>query len=369
MRFAVGVCCLVACGGTTPPQQSPVVANRPWSAAPPTCEEVGIILRGANEDRSEAAGPAKERAIAEACTRDNWSQLVIACVAGTTDAHACLVQLTQAQHAALDNRLAAWAAQFGGDAGDSAPAATCFDALHAIELFDPPINDTSPERQWQINVRQRVLVDMCTNDPWTDEVNACLRDAASEAATGACVATLDPKVHAKLVSLRELAKAIEALRKTPAKIDCKKVAEHHHSDARTKDALKALKPAERKQLLASARKTMADACTNEGWDEPTRACMIADGGEETCFGTVRWGSVTPGIPMIAIPECGDYATAVRDLQVCSAAPADTRAAMKQAFEEVERASMNVPADQKGALATACKTAADAVVQVRAAYGC
>jgi hypothetical protein len=262
--------------------------------------------------------------------------------------------------------------EFGGDdsAGGPPPAPTCFDALHAIELFDPPITDTSPEHDWERTVRQRVLVGMCSNDGWPAEAMSCLRDASADQATSACVAKLDPKVHSKLLSIRDLAKAIEALRKTPAKIDCKKVAEHHYSDALAKKALAKNKPADRKTILSGIRRTLTDACTNEAWDESTRACMIAGGGEETCFGTVRFGAVTTGtFQMFSIPACAQYAEVVMQFQKCSGAPKETREAMYKALQEIDRTSTHASPDQKAALTAACQAAANGVQQTLVAYGC
>ena len=368
----VVIAAVAGCGSTPPPAANPELAPAPaWTPAQPTCDEVGILLRGANEDRSEAAGPAKEKAIAAACREDHWSPAVISCVAGTFDAHDCLNQLTRPQREAYDKRIAAWAIEFGSDVVDGvAPGATCFDALHAIELFDPPITDASPERDWEKIVRQRVLVASCSNDAWPAEAMACLRDASSDTATSNCVAMLPPKVHQRLLAVRDLAKSIEALRKTPTKLECKKVAEHHYSDARTKKAVEKMKPADRKTLVAGIRKTLTNACTSETWDESTRACMIADGGEETCFGTVRFGEVTTGtFQMFSIPACAQYAEVVMRFQKCNGAPKETRKAMLDAMQEIDRTSTHAPADQQAALIPACQAAANAVQQVISAYGC
>ncbi|HTL33727.1 MAG TPA: hypothetical protein VL326_11415 [Kofleriaceae bacterium] len=372
MRGALALAILVACGGT-PPAATRGTYAEPLHNAPaePTCGEVGILLRGPNEDRSESSGPAKERAIAESCERDRWARPVIACVASSTHPTDCLRDLSKLQREAYDQRIAAWAVKYGEPPGatpDTAP--TCFDALHAIELFDPTITDASPERDWELTTRQRVLSGLCSTDGWSDEQMACLRDASTEAATGTCVATLDPKVHARLVALHDLAKTIETLRKTPAKIECPKVAEHHYSDAKAQRDLKKLKPADRKTLLAGIRKSMSDACTSDAWDEPTRACMIADGGEETCIGTVHWAAVQPSGQMYTIPACADYAKAVSDFQLCDAAPRDTRTAMYQALQQMDQSTVaQASASQKTALETACVSAANMVRSVTASYGC
>jgi hypothetical protein len=137
-----------------------------------------------------------------------------------------------------------------------------------------------------------------------------------------------------------------------------------------KDALKKNKPADRKTILAGIRRTLSDACTSEAWDESTRACMMADGGEETCFGTVRFGAVTSGtFQMFSIPTCAQYAEVVMRFQKCNGAPKDTREAMLKALEEIDKTSTHASPDQQAALATACQAAANAVQQVFSAYGC
>lgn len=375
MRGALALAVLVACGGTPPATktEAPEEHRHPATPTAPTCEEAGIIMRG-NLDVAvpSDAGPAKEHAIAESCTHDRWAQPVIACVAATATPNDCLHELSTAQRKAYDERIAAWGLKYIGSttADPAQPIPTCYDALHSIELFDPPITDSSPEHEWEATTRQRILSGLCYVDKWSDEQMYCLRDAMTEAATGACVATLDPKVHARLVGIHDLAKTIETLRKTPTKIECAKVAEHHYSDAKTKNDLKKLKPADRKALVAGVRKTMSDACTDEAWDEPTRACMIADGGEETCIGTVRWAAVQPPGQLYTIPACADYAKAVADFQLCDAAPMDVRTAMYQALQQMDQSTVSqASAAQKKTLETACTTAANAVRAVTTNYGC
>jgi hypothetical protein len=369
MRIALAFALVAACGSTPPAPERVAERPPPWTPAQPTCEEAGILLRGPVDNTRDAAGPAREKAIAEACKHDHWSQGVIACIASSTNANECLNALTAVQHKALDEALASWSTTYVA-AGAPDMTVTCFDALHSIELFDPTITDTSPEPEWEKNVRQRDLASMCNADAWPDEAMTCLRDATTESATGACVATLDPKVHARLVVMRDLAKTITTLRTSPTKLTCAKVAEHHYSDAKAKQELKSMKPADRKWLIAGVRKTMTDACSNEAWDEATRACVIADGGEETCFGSVRFGSVTPTVQLYSIAGCADYARAVSDFQRCSTAPLETRTAMQTALQQIDQSVMGtMTANEKRALEQACQTGANAVRQVTTSYGC
>lgn len=97
-----------------------------------TCTDVGIVLRGSVERHSDA-GPAKERAIEQACLEDAWSRAVIDCVGrGKKD---CLELLTAAQRRSYDGRISRWQARFAidpargdgdgdgdGDGGDDADA-------------------------------------------------------------------------------------------------------------------------------------------------------------------------------------------------------------------------------------------------------
>lgn len=61
-------------------------------------------------------------------------------------------------------------------------------------------------------------------------------------------------------------------------------------------------------------------------------------------------------------ECADYKAAVDKLATCEQLPAETRESLKKAYEQTSAAWANVPAEGKAALATACKSATDAVNQ-------
>jgi hypothetical protein len=65
-------------------------------------------------------------------------------------------------------------------------------------------------------------------------------------------------------------------------------------------------------------------------------------------------------------ECNDYKATIEKLAACDKLPQATRDALKQSYESVSAAWAQVPADQKAALGTGCKQAADAVKQSAAA---
>ena len=65
-------------------------------------------------------------------------------------------------------------------------------------------------------------------------------------------------------------------------------------------------------------------------------------------------------------ECGEYKAAIEALAKCDKLPQQTRDALKTSYEQTSTAWASVPAEGKAALATACKSAADAVKQSAAA---
>lgn len=366
MRLAGLFAVLVACGGTRPPAHVPD-AERPAQPAQPTCDEVGVILRGSVEDRAEGAGPAKEKAIAESCKRERWSVRVIACVAGTVVPTDCIKQLTAEQKQRYDERIGEWERHFAPDESvgyQDPPPPTCSEAIDNAEYLDPPIDDTSAEREWELATRKRVLLAMCEHDAWPEETKTCWRDSLSVDKT---VCPIDPAVHARVLALRDLANAIAALRKTPKKLDCTKVVEHHYGDVMWKGKLADAKPAERKKRIADSRKQMLEACRSEAWDEPRRACVIADGDDDACFGAPRWGY--PVNAMGTVPECVEYEQAVNDLARCPAVPQPTRDAIHDAVKSIEDASTNMTPEMAKALATGCKAGSEAVKQMLSSVGC
>ena len=74
------------------------------------------------------------------------------------------------------------------------------------------------------------------------------------------------------------------------------------------------------------------------------------------------GDSAGGLPA----ECDEYKAAIEKLAACDKLPQQTRDALKQSYEQTSAAWASVPAEGRAALATACKSAADAVAQSSAA---
>jgi hypothetical protein len=65
-------------------------------------------------------------------------------------------------------------------------------------------------------------------------------------------------------------------------------------------------------------------------------------------------------------ECQEYKAAIDKLAACDKLPQQTRDALKQSYEQTSAAWASVPAEGRASLATACKSAAEAVKQSSAA---
>ena len=65
-------------------------------------------------------------------------------------------------------------------------------------------------------------------------------------------------------------------------------------------------------------------------------------------------------------ECADYKVAIMKLADCDKLPRTTRDALRESYEQTALAWSNVPEEGRAALATACKSAAEAVTQSAAA---
>lgn len=338
----------------------PQPAATPTNKAPaePTCAEVGVILRGEVTADDDAAGPARERAIAEACATDHWSTDVIGCAAGTARPEDCLDRLDDAQHASYSARMRAWSDKYDLTVIDPAPdpGLSCEDGLHNSDSIRPVLDDTSPERTWQSELRHRELVATCERNGWNPLTRSCLAIATTPDATDACLkAELDPAaldvVHKHFDEVAATAKAIATLKQTPAKVDCKHVADAHYADAKWHGKGKS---DERKQ----SRQALLSACTTEQWDDFRRACMIVDSPSCAVL-DLRWE-----YPAIS-NACGEYAVAIQRVGACEALPLTTREALKQAFEGARLGWSN----HTNSVEDACRAGANAVIAVLQSAKC
>ena len=65
-------------------------------------------------------------------------------------------------------------------------------------------------------------------------------------------------------------------------------------------------------------------------------------------------------------ECAEYKAGIEKLATCDKLPQQSRDSLKQAYDATSATWASVPAEGKAALATACKSAADALKQTAAA---
>ncbi len=361
---------VVACGGQ--PQPRAVIGHRVTAPAPPSCADVGVILRGPIEhtDNVADAGRAREAAIANACEADRWPAPVIACVASKPKPSECLDQLTPEQHGSYDEKLQAWAMQYGGDGyggddygGDDAqPIIACSDAVAAL----PPAPD-----EWAGAMRKHAFVEMCERDSWTQEVRSCMQDQAKIS----CLDQLEPderdRITAKLADIDRVNDKLAAAKKQPKQITCDKIVAGYYGDARWKDRVDWVKGKDRTKMIAASRDRMKKACTADQWSDTLRAC-ISVGGEDACFAAAgapehAWGFPARGVVVSSgVPECDAWGQAVMKLASCDKVPQESRDALQQAYEQLQQNWAARPAEQRATLAEACKAATEAVRQLGSA---
>lgn len=356
MRRGVILTIMAACSGSATPQPVAVTA-RPESPAQPTCADVGVILRGEVTADDEAAGPAREQAIQAACEGDHWPADVIRCTASTAHPEDCLARLGEPQQTSYAARLKTWSDKYGVtvDAPPVDPGLSCEEGLHNSDSIRPVLDDNSPERAWQSDLRHRELVATCERAGWNPLTRSCLAIATTPDAADACLnAELDPAaldaLHKRYDAAAAAAKTIATLKQSPDKMDCKHVVDAHYADAKWQGKGKA---EERKQ----SRKQLLLACKNERWDDFHRACMIAD--PRFCPLDLRWDY--PALPT----ACSEYAVAIERVGACAALPPQTREGLKQAFEAARLGWSN----QSNSLEAACRAGADAVIAVLQSAKC
>lgn len=376
MRVSLVLVVAAACG-STPPQPT-IVATRPVPVAPPavaTCAEVGVILRGAIDSTEKLAGPEREVAIATACAKDKWGPEIMSCLSGSADSEACLEKLTEAQHTAYDDALAAWNETYGGveggeeGGGVEAPDeyVDCAVAIGDVASYAPAISLTGDDRAFAVAMRTVAVTHEC-NDGWENDARVCFQNAHDAAAVTACVATLETtqraSLAAKLVESDTLMTKTVAARKKPAAIDCKKVVAARYGDAMWKDKIAVVKGADRKKAIESSRTKMTAACTAEKWSPTSRACLIS-GGEDACgIKLTTWGYPATGVLVpTGIPECDAYGAALAQLDKCGQLPAESRDAIYESFTSILTILADATPELKTSMAESCKAAATAVAQV------
>jgi len=376
--LAIVATVLAGCGSTAP---VPTVAMPVPPAAKPTCEDVGVILRGPLDD--EAKGRDLEHAIAKTCGEGRWGAQIVDCVASTTDPDHCLDRLSTEQHQAY--RLVR------GDSGpvsakqDDAPPPPieCADAFVDVALLAPAIAlAAGPDRDWAIAVRASSVVDSCQHTPsdtgWSELSRACFIAARDPDALAGCHSQLDSAqaqalAHEVSASDAIVARSLALLRKEPP-VTCNGVASHYYADAAWAGKLDGLTAAQRKKAIADSRAAMTKACTQETWDGHERACLVVGGGAR-CFAaagssSARWSfpSVDQRVPD-DISQCAEYNSRLAALAQCDKMTARARAAavatQSEGFAPMFARARATAGDPKRALADACTAAADALGQLTA----
>lgn len=328
-----------------------------------------MLLRGRVSSEDTAAGPARESAILRACEGDRWDQKILTCLGSTTDTERCTKQLTDQQRDNLRAKLDTWTAQYGAnDEGDESTPETryvdCAELVDDVASYAPPLDDTSPERDWQIPQRKVLVEKTCNTEGWSEATRECLLAGRDPVSVEACLRAEDPAkllVH-QLTDLDRHATLIADAKKKPASISCDRVAVAHYGDARWKDRLTKLAPAERRRQIASSRAALAKRCKTERWSDTIRACIVTADDPQCYPNAASWSYpalIAAPLPNLPV-ECGLYKAAIERLAQCDAVPQVSRDAMKQAFDQASAGWAALPAAEAQALAAACKAGADAI---------
>jgi hypothetical protein len=364
---------LVAACGASPPAPAPIA--KPPPAEPVSCHDASVILRGPLASDDEQAGPARENAILRSCEGDHWAPGVLACIGGERKPSDCLAKLTDQQHQNYDAKLGTWEAQYGGsedgagaDVADLADEkyTDCAQLIDDVSRYAPPYDDKVPEREWQTTLRKKLVETSCNANGWSEQTKECVLAAKDPLATEVCLnAEASAKQLAQQLTLLDgVAAKILAAKKQPRSITCEKAVAAHYADARWKDRLKDLKPADKRHQIVASRTAMQKTCVGDHWDDTTRACIVvAD--EQRCYANaLRWGypaliaATMPNLP----DECGMYKAAIDRIATCDALPVSSRDAMKQAFDQASAGWAALDPDAMKTLAPACRAGADAMVQ-------
>ena len=365
----VSMLAVAACGGSQGPAPAtpPAPPAKP-APAPVTCDDAAVIL---TPDGGDAG--TRTAALAEACKSDTWSAGVLACIGSSHHPVECVADVPNHDDIAqLMNP--------GNDDDDSDVAAVaaldCDQVISTVWWYPPELDDKSPERRWDLDVRRRELVEACEHDGWSEELKSCLDAATQESRPGpACLDTMEQAVRddlkTRLTAVDKLAAAIEKTKKKPASMSCKQVVAVHYGDAMWKDKLDGFKPAERKKMIAESRAKMTAACA--GWSDTLRACIVA-GGRETCFQAaslgLAWGYPAAGVSVaLGIPECDAYAAQMAKVIACDKLPQESRDQLAKSSQELFSQVIAKPKAERASYATTCQAGADALAQALTALGC
>ena len=381
MRWLL-VVVVAACGAQPAPPaprtltKTPVVAPPP--PAPTTCADVAVILRGKVADE-RAAGPMKEEAIAKACLHDKWPVEIIDCIGSTTNTRGCLDKLDPKLRATYRERLARWNDAFPDEALDEEAVddhldfVDCSKAVGDASQYAPVLTLKGEDRELATALRRHHILALC--EDWSTEARRCFEQLKTP---DRCRTLLEPDQKQDLVDrlaeVDALMSKIAVVAKKPTSFACKQVVDFHYADARWKGKLDAMKPAERKKIIAESRTRMVKACTDDRWSASLRSCVVAQGGEP-CFlaagiSALTWGFPPSGIPIkTGIPECDAYGDALRALASCTAIPKQAAQTMLDGFQRVAPTYANMGAAERTAAARSCAQSDAAIRQSARSLGC
>jgi catalase len=101
-------------------------------------------------------------------------------------------------------------------------------------------------------------------------------------------------------------------------------------------------------------------------EEERRVEPVTKTTEPGAMGTTGGAALDTTHPAAELPtECVEYKAAIDTLAGCDKLPQESRDALKQNYEQTAATWKNLTPEQKPALATACKSATDAVKQAAA----
>jgi hypothetical protein len=342
---------------------------------------MGPLLRGPIDDE-QLAGPKKEAAIVEACTRDHWSPAVLSCVASATEPTAkdCLAALPAELHAHYEKAIEKYAqveedegdndAHVGDDPTDDGPT-TCNDAFAAtsVDLWPPEVA-ADTERKIAAKLRVGPLRALCEDQHWDSETTHCIAHTPASN-LDPCLELLGTARNAEITHAIDAADKLRARITTakPATATCEKVVAVHYADAKWKGQDAEVKGSARTKAIAAKRKAMLAQCKAGNWSIEARACIVVADRDE-CYALPgvqpgSWGYSLGGTTGIA--ECDAYRKAMDELANCPSLPAETRKALLDSFEELAASWKGIPAEALEATKAACKAGADAMKE--AARGC